>query len=746
VKSIPVSLSAVVLSVAISGCASRGSPSLPQLDSEEGGGKPVFQPMLVVPLPSLQQKGADAGRAMEALQARKTPIGDVLLALFKDSDISLMVDPSVQATECTFDIKRSTVEESFEALLRSLDLGYEWDGNFLRVRDRVSATIYVDMMEGSGSSGGASGGSSGGASGGSSGGASGGSSGSGGFWDSLEGSLPKLLGDGASSVINKVASTIHVEARPSGVARLREMIGTTMRRANKQVSLEARILEVRLDDEHKLGVNWSLLPNLFHSNKTGLASGGGVVTQLGASGGTALTFGVLDAGDFAVFVDALEGQGQVRVLSSPRVSTMNNQTATISIVDQIPVITREVIDNEGVARTEYGVEFVEAGVTLVVKPMIGEDGILSVAVTPSVREQTGTVVTPDGLIEVPIISEREATTLVRVADGQAIALGGLRSTRKDELLQGVPFLMDIPLLGQLFSSTVQSRTEVELMILLSPRVLDDTWIDEEVRRGSHRLVQLRRGFQWNSITLDGYRPEDWSGSSVQGRAMAADHPDVRVPDGVPAPLPADRGLTVTRKGLAAHLLVHAQGELDAGDVHQAIATIERALALEPRNVEALVAGGVLVARHGDLVRARLLLDRALALAPDDVVALTARGSVEMADGSAYAAKRYMERAHELGKTTLTAANLGGAMLALAENDKAREFLRAAADPTAPAELHANLAFAELMTGHAALARESLRRALIAGADARNPRLVALDKLVTQAEKGLAGPANATEPR
>ena len=153
---------------------------------------------------------------------------------------------------------------------------------------------------------------------------------------------------------------------------------------------------------------------------------------------------------------------------------MNNQSASIGVTDQIPVITREVIDDNGVARTEYGVEFVEAGVTLQVKPMIGEDGILSVSITPSIREQTGTVVTPDGLIEVPIISQRQATTLVRVSNGQAIALGGLRSTRKDETRQGIPYLMNVPWLGQLFSSTVQSRSEVELMILLTPRVIDDT--------------------------------------------------------------------------------------------------------------------------------------------------------------------------------------------------------------------------------------------------------------------------------
>jgi Tfp pilus assembly protein PilF len=289
----------------------------------------------------------------------------------------------------------------------------------------------------------------------------------------------------------------------------------------------------------------------------------------------------------------------------------------------------------------------------------------------------------------------------------------------------------------LFSNTVQERNEVELMIVLVPRVLDDTWISEEVQRGAHRLVQLRTGFQWNPIRLDGYRPEDWSGGSLQGSAQAAVEPEIRVPTPLPVALPADQGTTVTRKGLAGHWLSRAEGDLAQGDPRAALQSIERALALEPTRVDALVAGGLLHERHGDRSRARVLLDRAIELGSDDVVALTARGAHELSAGSAYSAKRYFERAHEKGQTTMTAANLGGAMIALGEHEAARELLRATADPTAPPELHANLAFVELQSGHPEKARDSLRRALAAGGDARNPRLVALARLVGDAEEKVA---------
>lgn len=736
------SLTAASLVLAATACTTAGSASPPALDHQQGAAPPVFRPMLVVPMPSLQGGTAPAGRPMEALQARATPLGDVLLALFKDSDINLVVDPDVQAMPCTFDIKRSTVEESFETLLDSLDLGYEWDGNFLRVRSVVQDTVLVDLMDGAGTSGGQSVGGGSGNSGNSGGGGSSGASASGGaaggggqgrFWDEIEENLPTLLGEGSSFVLNRTASAIHVVGRPSGVRRLREIVGTTMGRANKQVSLEARVLEVRLADEHSLGINWSLLPGLFHSNKTGLGGGGSIVSQTAASGGTALTFGILDGGDFSLVVDALQSQGQVRVLSSPRVSTLNNQSAQIAVTDQVPYIRREIVTQEGIARTEYSVEFVQTGVLLTVRPLIGEDGLLSVSITPSVREQIGTVVTPDGFVTVPVLSERQATTTVRVADGQAIALGGLRSTRKSEERAGVPFLMDVPWLGQLFSSTVHERSEVELMIVLVPRVLDDTWISEEVERGSHRLVQLRRGFQWNPIRLESQRSEDWSAGSLQGQAQAAGTVGVRTPEVAPAPLPADRGITVTRRGLATLWLARADKSLAAGEPRLAMQAIDRALQLEPMHRDALVAAGLLEERYGDRQRARVLLDRAIDLGGDDPVAFTARGSLELALGSAWSARRYFERAHALAKSPTTAANLAAALIVLGEDDGARDLLQGAAASVGLPEAHANLAFVLLRAGELTAARVELRNALAAGADARNPRLVALQRMVDEAE-------------
>ncbi len=725
----------LLLATLSTGCSLGGPAADPELDQLEGIGAPAFSPMLVVPLPDLGASDSSEGRPLQALQARQTPLGDVLLAMFKDSDINLVIDSDVEAIPCTFDIKSSTVEETFEALLQSLDLAYEWDGTFLTINNTVRETISIDLIDNSQQMGAGMGGMGGAGAGGGAGGGQAQMQES--FWTEIEGKLPTILGAEAQFVVNKTAAAIHVEASPNSVKRLRHVIDTTLGRANRQVSLEARVLEVRLDNEYSLGVDWSALPGAFKTGNDGLAAGGSIVSQAARSGGSAFTFGLLDTNNFSVFVDALQEQGQVRVLSSPRVSTLNNQMATIQVTDQIPYIVREVITTQGVAQTQYSVEFAESGVQMLVRPLIGDDGLLSVSITPSVREQVGTVVTPDGLVSVPIISQRGATTTVRVPNGQGIALGGLRSTRKGEVRGGVPFLMDIPLLGQLFSRTLQERTEVELMIMLVPRVLDEEWIDEELKRGSHRLVQLRKGFQVNPINLEGYRAEDWSGGVLQGAAKTAKKRSVRLPDQPVASGASDEGMTVTRRGLADHLLKAAGKSLSTGDVSESIAQLESALDLEPSRPDALVASGILHERRGSRDRARQRLDAALSVDGSNVVALTARGTLALSTGSAHSARRYFERAHELGNTPLTASNLSAALIELGEFEMATVLLRPMADGLVAGELYANLAFCELQGGEVARARKALRAAYVSGVDARSPRIVALEQLIGDAEASQA---------
>jgi len=248
-----------------------------------------------------------------------------------------------------------------------------------------------------------------------------------------------------------------------------------------------------------------------------------------------------------------------------------------------------------------------------------------------------------------------------------------------------------------------------------------------VRRGAHRLIELRRDFQWNSIQLESYRTEDWSGGSLQGDAQSAPSPSVRIEEPAPKAAPVEAGLTVTRRGLADHLLARAQDSLDSGDVAAATDAVEHALALDPSNSIALVAAAVLHHRGGNMVKARSCLDRALALSSDDVLALTVRGIVELGQGAPHSARRYLQRVHSLSPSALTAVALSGALLALGDHQAVCALLEPMANDNAPAELYANLAFAQWSHGAADDARASLQQAMVAGADPRNPRVVALQR-------------------
>ncbi len=410
---------------------------------------------------------------------------------------------------------------------------------------------------------------------------------------------------------------------------------------------------------------------------------------------------------------------------------MNNVPATIRVVEQIPVMSREVIDSVGGLRTEYDVRFVDAGISVDVTPQIGAGGMITAQVSPRVVEQTGTVTTPDGLQTEPILSARETSTTVRVRDGEAIVIGGLRSTRKTEVVSGVPILSDIPLLGAAFRSTRQTDEEVEMMVLLVPRIIDNAWMYEDVRRGAHRLVSLRRPFKNGTIGLETAHAEDWSGSVLGGMARDAKHPGTRV-EGDPKPLAVKEGasLTVTRKGLAQRFVARAQAALVEGQLRQAVTYFERALELQPERADLLVLTGVLLMRTEQVVRARQVLRRASQLKPVDPAVLIARGMVEIELGSPDAALPFFMTAYQIVESPWTASNLAGCLMMKGESEIAHRILsKHNKQGNAFAEYFANFSYAKYQRGEYKEAKRYLDRALTAGADPRNPRINALRSLL-----------------
>ena len=231
-----------------------------------------------------------------------------------------------------------------------------------------------------------------------------------------------------------------------------------------QVLIEAAIIEVTLDNDLQFGVNWRGIEDRFRGIFTEAPNG-----QVTSSfPGFALTY--VNA-DIEVALNVLASITKVEVISRPSVVALNNEEAMLQVGDQVPIVTQTAIsvtdpDAPIVNQTEYR----DTGVILKVTPHVRAAGMVEIEVSQEVSQVART--TSSG-IDSPTIQQRKLESRLLVPSGQAVALGGLISTSQTKTSNGIPLLMDIPLLGQLFRSdnTIVERTE--LIVLVTPRVLLD---------------------------------------------------------------------------------------------------------------------------------------------------------------------------------------------------------------------------------------------------------------------------------
>lgn len=322
------------------------------------------------------------------------------------------------------------------------------------------------------------------------------------FWSDLESSLRAMLpGDPQHSVVvNAEAGVIAVRAMPTELNDVAKFLAKIQTTVSRQVILEAKIIEVDLNNDYQAGINWSSVlsngsqnyftgvssPSTFTGNllapsgPTVNVSPGNPVTGLVSNTlGGAFTF-ALDTKDFASYVNLLQVQGNTRVLSSPRVSTLNNQKAVIkSGSDQFFVtnVTSNTVASTATS-TNNAIELTPffSGVALDVTPQVDDDGSVILHIHPTVSAVTSQnlVVTVQGqtdTLPLALSQIRESDSVVRARSGQVIVIGGLMTTLKSNTDYQVPFLGSIPGLGNLFKSKQTTNTKTELVILLKPIVV-----------------------------------------------------------------------------------------------------------------------------------------------------------------------------------------------------------------------------------------------------------------------------------
>ncbi len=252
----------------------------------------------------------------------------------------------------------------------------------------------------------------------------------------------------------------------------------------RQVLIEVTIAEITLKDELKYGLEWFF----SGSNVSGkLDTGASGIAQL-VPGLSAIFTG--KAGDIKGALNALATDSKLKVLSSPRITVADNQTAKIQVGDRVPTINQ----TQTVANTTTGVistvQYVETGVMLTVTPRINAGGLVGLEINQEVSNAAST--TTSG-IDSPTIQKRAAQSTVAVQSGETLILAGLIKEEKTTSTSGVPGLSEMPLLGALFGTKSDSDNRTELVILITPHVLETPKQATEITRAYRKeMVELEK--------------------------------------------------------------------------------------------------------------------------------------------------------------------------------------------------------------------------------------------------------------
>lgn len=247
---------------------------------------------------------------------------------------------------------------------------------------------------------------------------------------------------------------------PEGIDQFRKLL-QLLDVPVRQVEISAEFVEISTDVTKSLGIDW-----MFTNNET-------TVVGQGMSPGTGATLVIgYTTPRVRVQLGALMKEGKARLVNAPRVTTYNNYPAYISVTQDIPYWYPETtLTQFGGTQTTWVPDMVSVGTYLTVTPTVNGDGSITCYITPSVSEVVGFVTGPTGTL--PQTSTRDMDTIARVMNGETLVIGGL--IRKNITTQNVkvPFLSDLPIIGGLFKGTTQTTTESELLIFLTPRVLEE---------------------------------------------------------------------------------------------------------------------------------------------------------------------------------------------------------------------------------------------------------------------------------
>lgn len=335
------------------------------------------------------------------------------------------------------------------------------------------------------------------------------------LWAELQSTLRTLVGegDGKQVVVSPQTGMVVVRAPSRELAAVEDFLKRAQLSLDRQVILEAKIIEVTLSDGFQSGINWSKLGSLhgnpFNVGISGAALGGGTtpsvpfgtITPTEVNPLAGVFTGTYSSTNFDGAIELLKTQGNVQVLSSPRVSTVNNQKAVIKVGSDEFFVTaissNSSTNSAGGTTNTPNVTLTPffSGIALDVTPQISEQGNITLHVHPSVtqvvdQQKKLKVFNQDFELPLALSTSRETDTIVRAKNGQVVVIGGLMQNKDDDSQAGAPGLSDVPVLGYLFKQKRKATTKSELVILLRPIVPNDAQWEEQVSNARARLDEM----------------------------------------------------------------------------------------------------------------------------------------------------------------------------------------------------------------------------------------------------------------
>ncbi len=389
------------------------------------------------------------------IDAEDAYLPTVLSILAQKSGYNIVTGPGVSKEErISIHLNEAPIEEAMNLVVRAAGLSYEIVGNsFLvakadKLKEQVGQNSYVISLQ---------------------------------YAEAEE--VKKLLEDFAAKIqVDKSGNKLLINTTPKIINDVRKVIGEIDKPA-LQITLSARLIEVSVEDEERLGINWSKLSTgtkmIIYEGST--RPGDQSATAIDALSDASRQYNVFEKvegmntfGDiwrsqpaYEVALDWLLKNSRADVLANTSVATMNARPASIELVDIVPYVT-----SSGGVGGQVSVQREEVGIKLSITPQVNSDGYITVSVTPEVSS-IFEFIGPEQTI--PRMVKRTSTMTVRVKDGQSIVVGGLMSVVAHKTTHKVPFFGDMPYLGSLFRYNVLQTSKTDLIIEVTPYILRDEY-------------------------------------------------------------------------------------------------------------------------------------------------------------------------------------------------------------------------------------------------------------------------------